>query len=133
MDMADRGRFSSTENALPDLRAILLSSGLAMAALLLPPAHGGLISAPAPGSACDNWERECQRLYGPRTRRWFACMGQPRAKFDCQIAEGYAGAPPQETPLCGNWRSSCARLYGPGTRKFGQCMNQPQARIDCGR
>ena len=133
MEMADRDRLFALETALPNLRALLLSCGVAIAACSLQPVHAGLIEAPAPGSACDNWERECQRLYGPRTRRWFSCMGQPRAKFDCQTPEGYAGAPAQETPLCASWRSACERLYGPGTRKFGQCMRQPQARADCGR
>jgi hypothetical protein len=92
-----------------------------------------LTSAPAPGSACDNWEQQCARLYGPRTKRWFACMDQPRAKYDCQDAGGYAGVPPPDNPLCDNWSRECARFYGSGTRKYGQCMRQPQARADCGR
>jgi hypothetical protein len=60
-------------------------------------------------------------------------MDQPQAKYDCQTAEGYAGAPPQENPLCDNWHRECARLYGSSTRKYVQCMQQPQALIDCGR
>jgi hypothetical protein len=114
---------------------LLFSSVLVIAASLSLSARADLIYRPRMpgGSNCDNWERECARLYGPQTKRWFACMNQPQAKYDCQTAEGYANAPPQENPLCGNWHRECARLFGSSTRKFGQCMRQPQALIDCGR
>ena len=36
-----------------------------------------------PPDLCDNWLRECARLYGKRTRRWYACMEQPGAIRDC--------------------------------------------------
>jgi hypothetical protein len=85
-----------------------------------------------PGQSCDTWERECTRLYGPQTERWYACMDQPRAKYDCEDAAGYAGYPPQETAVCDIWRRECARLYGSRTRKYRACMRQPQALVDCG-
>jgi hypothetical protein len=111
-------------------RIELLIAGLTLALFTtLQSAHAQQV----PGSACDNWEMKCARRYGSDTPRWYACMDQPRAKFDCQTVEGYVGAPPQETSLCQNWRQGCARLHGARSRNSRLCMRQPQALVDCGR
>ncbi len=39
-----------------------------------------------PGQSCDRWEQECTKLNGPQTERWYECMNQPRAKYDCYSA-----------------------------------------------
>src|SRR5947209_5298402 len=93
-----------------------------------------------PGQNCDNWERECTRLYGPQTERWYECMDQPRANYDCQDPAGYAGYPPretaypaQETAMCDMWHHECARSYGSAPRKYRICMRRREVLVACGR
>ena len=32
---------------------------------------------------CHVWRRECAKFHGWQTEAWHACMGQPRAVYDC--------------------------------------------------
>jgi hypothetical protein len=86
-----------------------------------------------PGALCDRWEQECTKHYGPQTERWYACMDQPRAKYDCQDPAGYAGYPLQETATCDMWHHECARSYGSAPRKYRICMRRREVRVACGR
>jgi len=83
-----------------------------------------------PGQSCDRWEQECTKLDGPQTERWYECMNQPRAKYDCQDPAGYAGYPP---PECDMWLHECARSYGSATRKYKICMRRREVLAACGR
>ncbi len=83
-----------------------------------------------PGQNCDRWEQECTKLNGPQTERWYECMNQPRAKYDCQDPAGYAGYPP---PECDMWLHECARSYGSAPRKYRICLRRREALAACGR
>jgi hypothetical protein len=97
--------------------------------------RGAAAAPPAmqyPGQSCDRWEQQCTQLHG-ESERWYACMNQPQAIYDCQDPAGYAGYPPPETPDCDMWRSECARSYGSATRKYGICIRRREALVACGR
>lgn len=95
---------------------------------------------------CENWNRQCSRLYGYATPQWNACMSQPGAIQDCGgtyrappsrgwgggYYDGPYGGAPYARATCGTWRRECARLHGFQTRNWYACMNQPGARRDCG-
>jgi hypothetical protein len=94
---------------------------------------GRLILAQSRGGLCQNWVRECSRLWGYQTDRWHQCMGQPGARQDCgRGGYGYQEDSGGGTDLCRNWRRQCADLYGWRTRRWHQCIHQPQAEADCG-
>lgn len=44
--------------------------------------RGDFRSGP-PAWSCGDWRRECARLYGSQTNRWYQCMGQPGAVNAC--------------------------------------------------
>jgi hypothetical protein len=97
---------------------------------------GAAAAAPAaeqyPGQNCDRWEQRCTKLHG-ETDRWYECMNQPPAEYDCQDSAGYAGFPPPVSPTCTMWRSECARSYGSATRKYRICIRRREAVVACGR
>jgi hypothetical protein len=108
---------------------------------------------------CQNWHRECARLYGYGTPRWNACMGQPAARYDCgegggrsfQRRGGYDRGYDRGYNRgyddgggrhfrrgggfgsCRVWRRECANLYGRRSPQWHACMNQPGARRACSR
>ncbi|WP_141688426.1 hypothetical protein [Bradyrhizobium paxllaeri] len=114
---------------------ILIGIYLLFAFVIIAFEQGAAAAPPAmqyPGQSCDRWEQECTKLHG-QTERWYVCMNQRRAVYDCQDPAGYAGYPPPETADCDMWRSECAREYGSATRKYGICMRRREALVACGR
>jgi|GEM_PF-2952281 len=122
--------------------SLLIATSLSLAAVL-PASAASLVPEATPegapaaltpvqysGDLCANWQRECARLWGWRTRRWHECMGQPAAVWDCGGGQtyGYGG---RRRGSCGNWRRECARLYGWRSQRWYECMNQPGAVQDC--
>ena len=72
------------------LRSVLITSYFALATSVAavaapiastPPTTGTLVQRVQ--SSCDNWQRECARLYGRRTEGFQLCMQQPNALRDC--------------------------------------------------
>lgn len=86
---------------------------------------------------CENWHRECGRLWHYGSTNWNACMSQPAALYDCgrRAARSYRHQRKRDRRqnLCNNWHRECARLHGQGSRNWSACMQQPDAIHDCGR
>jgi hypothetical protein len=109
------------------LAGITTASAGSPAAKNISPPHDILVKVQA--DLCENWHRECARLWGYGSYNWQQCMGQPAAIADCggggRFAQPSGG-------LCENWHRECARLWGYGSYNWQQCMGQPAAIYDCG-
>jgi hypothetical protein len=85
-------------------------------------------------SLCDNWQRECARLYGWHSEGFNLCMGQPNAIRDCSHrSRGWDDFEGDVSFVdeCRRWRRECARLYGRQTPNWYACMGQPNAIDAC--